>query len=47
MLEDLRSLPEVHQACVAGSYRRRKEIVGDLDFIVATTAPGGSLQTSS
>ena len=39
MLEDLKSLPDVHQACVAGSYRRRKEIVGDLDFIVATNSP--------
>jgi DNA polymerase (family 10) len=39
MLEDLKSLPDVHQASVAGSYRRRKEVVGDLDFIVATTAP--------
>jgi DNA polymerase (family 10) len=39
MLEDLKSLPDVHQASVAGSYRRRKEIVGDLDFIVATSAP--------
>jgi len=39
MLDDLRSLPDVHQASVAGSYRRRKEVVGDLDFIVATSAP--------
>ena len=39
MLEDLKSLPDVHQASVAGSYRRRKEVVGDLDFIVATSAP--------
>jgi DNA polymerase (family 10) len=39
MLEELRSLPDVHQASVAGSYRRCKEVVGDLDFIVATSAP--------
>jgi len=39
MLEDLKGLPEVHQACVAGSYRRCKEVVGDLDFIVATNSP--------
>ena len=39
MIADLRELPDVHQACIAGSYRRRKEIVGDLDFIVATNAP--------
>ncbi len=39
MLKELRELPDVLQASVAGSYRRRKEVVGDLDFIVATTAP--------
>lgn len=39
MLEDLRDHPDVSQAAIAGSYRRRKEIVGDLDFIVATTNP--------
>ena len=39
MLAELRELPDVHQACIAGSYRRRKEIVGDLDFIVATNTP--------
>lgn len=39
MLTELRELPEVHQAAIAGSYRRRKEVVGDLDFIVATNAP--------
>jgi DNA polymerase (family 10) len=39
MLADLREHSEVLQAVVAGSYRRRKEIVGDLDFIVATNAP--------
>ena len=39
MAAELRELPEVFQATVAGSYRRRKEVVGDLDFIVATNAP--------
>jgi len=39
MVEELRGLPDVLQACVAGSYRRCKEIVGDLDFIVATNSP--------
>ena len=39
MLTELRELPDVHQAAIAGSYRRRKEVVGDLDFIVATSAP--------
>ncbi|MDB6154021.1 MAG: pol4 [Chthoniobacteraceae bacterium] len=39
LLEELRTHPDVLQASIAGSYRRRKEIVGDLDFIVATNAP--------
>ena len=39
MVADLRELPEVLQASIAGSYRRRKEVVGDLDFIVATSDP--------
>jgi DNA polymerase (family 10) len=39
MLEYLRLHPEVNQSCVAGSYRRRREIVHDLDFIVATRDP--------
>ncbi|MEP6937088.1 MAG: DNA polymerase/3'-5' exonuclease PolX [Chthoniobacterales bacterium] len=36
---DLGSLPEALHVAIAGSYRRRKEIVRDLDFIVATNAP--------
>ncbi len=36
---DLRQHPEAAQVSIAGSYRRRKEIVRDLDFIVATKAP--------
>ncbi|MGI9087026.1 MAG: DNA polymerase/3'-5' exonuclease PolX [Chthoniobacterales bacterium] len=36
---DLRGLEETLHVCIAGSYRRRKEIVRDLDFIVATKAP--------
>src|SRR5213595_2006235 len=36
---DLRSHPDALHVCIAGSYRRRKEIVRDLDFIVATKAP--------
>ena len=39
MVADLRELPEVLQASIAWSYRRRKEVVGDLDFIVATSDP--------
>jgi DNA polymerase (family 10) len=36
---DLRQHPDAAQVSLAGSYRRRKEIVRDLDFIVATRAP--------
>lgn len=36
ILETLRLHPEISQAAVAGSYRRAKETVGDLDFLVAT-----------
>jgi DNA polymerase (family 10) len=39
LLEHLRQHPEVNQACIAGSYRRRKETLHDLDFIVATPQP--------
>ncbi len=37
--DDLRAHPDAAQVSIAGSYRRRKEIVRDLDFIVATKAP--------
>ncbi len=36
LLDDLRSHPGVTLAQIAGSYRRKKEIVRDLDFIVAS-----------
>ena len=39
MLDDLRSHPRVTYAQVAGSYRRKKEVVRDLDFIVSTRKP--------
>jgi len=39
LLEDLRSHPDVSLARIAGSYRRRKEIVRDLDFIVSSRHP--------
>lgn len=39
ILEVLRMHPEVLRASVAGSTRRSKEIVHDLDFIVATPKP--------
>ncbi|MFU8849025.1 MAG: helix-hairpin-helix domain-containing protein [Opitutales bacterium] len=37
ILEGLRQLPEVERAEVAGSLRRLKETVGDIDFIVASS----------
>lgn len=39
ILQRLRALPEVDLAEVAGSFRRRKEIVRDLDFIVSSKHP--------
>ena len=39
ILQGLRKIPEVQNAEVAGSFRRKKETVGDLDFIVATEKP--------
>ena len=39
LLEDLRSYPRVTLANIAGSYRRKKAIVRDLDFIVASRHP--------
>jgi DNA polymerase (family 10) len=39
LLDDLRSHPEILHAEIAGSYRRGKEIVRDLDIIAATREP--------
>jgi DNA polymerase (family 10) len=36
---DLRAHPDALQVDVAGSYRRRREIVRDVDLVVATTKP--------
>jgi DNA polymerase (family 10) len=36
LLEDLRTHPDVNLAQIAGSFRRKKEIVRDLDFIVSS-----------
>jgi DNA polymerase (family 10) len=37
--DDLRAHEDALHVCIAGSYRRRKELVRDLDFIVATNEP--------
>ena len=42
--DDLRALDDVLHVSIAGSYRRHKEIVRDLDFIVATNAPDAVTQ---
>lgn len=39
LLEDLRKHPKITHAQIAGSYRRKKEIVRDLDFIVSSRHP--------
>ena len=39
LLDDLRSHPRVTLVQIAGSYRRKKEFVRDLDFIVSTRQP--------
>src|SRR4029077_232939 len=39
LLSELKAQPATLRAEVAGSYRRRKEIVRDLDYIVATLEP--------
>jgi len=40
IVEGLRGLPQVERAEAAGSLRRGRETVGDLDFIAASEAPG-------
>ncbi len=39
MLDTLRTHPEISRVTVAGSFRRAKETVHDLDFLVATREP--------
>ena len=39
LLQELKDLEWTLQASLAGSYRRRKEVVHDLDFLVATRSP--------
>jgi len=42
--DDLRALEETIEVSIAGSYRRRKEVVRDLDFIVSTNDPAAVSQ---
>ncbi len=39
MVAELRAVPGVKHAIVAGSIRRRQETIGDLDILVTTSAP--------
>jgi DNA polymerase (family 10) len=39
ILAALKSLPQVERADVAGSLRRKKETIGDLDFLVVSSQP--------
>ena len=39
LLERLRACPDVERVEVAGSFRRRKEVVRDLDFVASSQAP--------
>jgi DNA polymerase (family 10) len=40
MLENLRAHPDVIRCSTAGSLRRCKEIIGDIDFLVSSKTPG-------
>lgn len=44
ILETLRQHPDTLRASMAGSYRRGKEILHDLDFLVATSNPSAMTQ---
>jgi DNA polymerase (family X) len=43
ILESLRALPAVSQCSLAGSLRRHKELIGDLDFVASSKEPAAVL----
>ncbi len=44
VIEHLRGVRGIKELAVAGSYRRRKETVGDLDVLVACAAPAAAIR---
>jgi DNA polymerase (family 10) len=44
ILDDLRSHPDVIRCSTAGSLRRCKEVIGDIDFLVSSKAPAGIIE---
>lgn len=45
LLDRLREIPQVRRAEAAGSLRRRRETIGDLDLLVASEEPGPVMET--
>lgn len=44
LLAHLKAVPGVREAVAAGSFRRRRDTVGDIDLLVTTTRPGRCVQ---
>jgi DNA polymerase (family 10) len=44
LLEDLRQHPDVIRCSAAGSLRRHKEVIGDIDFLVSSKNPAGIIE---
>jgi DNA polymerase (family 10) len=44
ILDDLRTHPDVIRCSTAGSLRRNKEIIGDIDFLVSSKSPGAIIE---
>jgi DNA polymerase (family 10) len=44
ILDGLRNHPDVTRCCVAGSLRRSKEIIGDIDFLTSSRQPAAVIE---
>ena len=44
ILENLRSHPDVSRCSTAGSLRRNKEVIGDIDFLASSKNPGAVIE---